>query len=452
MRTAVPYSEGIRERGCGVLIVGAGLAGLSTAYHLSAGGDDDYLVVEAEDRPGGWAKTDWSGPWGADRAIHVLYFRSPELRDWVCDLLDGRWLEHRKHCVIDSAGVRTPFPFHANLHGRPPEVVSECLVGLWQASLARQNGAPKPVSFADWIALTNGAGVARHFMDPYNTKLWTVPPTGMGWDWIGDFLPAPEPARIVQGALQPADSQMGLNSTFYYAPHGASSLAEALAARVGPIRYRCALVSLDPGRRLAVFSDGTKVRYRTLVSTVPLRTLGRLLAPLPSAVDAAWRRLEATDLVLADVGFEGSGFDDVHWAYFPDPDVLAYRLHVVHSLSRSLMPKGHGLYCLEISHSPHRPLPQGSLRRRVVKDLVRTGWLRSSSQVRFYRERRFPCAYVIPRIGFARDAESLRDHARNLDIHSIGRFGEWKYCNQEDALMDGKCMAEQLLRVASAAV
>jgi len=449
MRTAVPCQGVVRE--CGVLVVGAGLAGLSTAYHLSAGGDDDYLVVEAEDRPGGWAKTDWAGDWGADRAIHVLYFRSPELRDWVRGLLGGQWTEHRKNCVIDSGGVRTPFPFHANLHGRPAKVVSECLLGLWQASLARLSGAPTPVTFADWIALTNGAGVARHFMNPYNTKLWTVPPADMGWDWIGDFIPAPEPVRILEGALRPADSNLGLNSTFFYAPRGASSLAEALAARVGRVRYACSLVELDAGRRIATFNDGTRVRYRTLVSTIPLRTLGRLMAPLPGNADAACRRLEATDLVLADVGFEGTEFDDVHWAYLPDPDVLAYRLHVVHSLSRSLMPKGHGLYCLEISHSRHRPLPAGDLRRRVVDDLVRTRWLRSSRQVRFYRERRFSCAYVIPRVGFAQDSEALRAHARDLDIHSIGRFGEWKYCNQEDALMDGKRMAEQLLGVASSA-
>ena len=451
MRTAVSWQYSIRERRCGTLIIGAGLAGLSTAYHLSAGGDDDYLVIEAEDRPGGWAKTDWSGAWGVDRAIHVLYFRSPEIRDWVRDLLGGRWTEHRKNCVIDSGGVRTPFPFHANLYGRPPEVVAECLNGLWQASLARQNGAPKPVTFAEWIALTNGDGVARHFMDPYNTKLWTVPPEEMGWDWIGDFIPAPDPARILEGALRPADSTLGLNSTFFYAPRGASSVAEALAAQVGPVRYQCRLVELDPRRRLAVLSDGTRISYRTLVSTIPLRTLGRLLMPLPADADQAWHNLEATDIVLADVGYEGPEFEDVHWAYLPDPDVLAYRLHVVHALSTELMPPGHGLYCLEISHSRHRPLPPGDLRRRVVDDLVRTGWLRSARQVRFYRERRFPCSYVIPRVGFAQDSEALRAHARDLDIHSIGRFGEWKYCNQEDALMDGKRMAGQLLGVTSSA-
>jgi protoporphyrinogen oxidase len=414
---------------------------------LAAGGDDDYLITEAEDRPGGWAKTDWAGEWGADRSIHVLYFRSPEMREWVGDLLGGRWTEHRKNCVIDSHGLRTPFPFHANLYGRPKEVIEECLLGLWHASLARKNGGPPPVSFADWIATSNGAGVAKHFMDPYNTKQWTVSPSEMGWDWMGSFIPAPEPARIVQGALHQADSRIGLNATFYYAPRGASALSDALAARVGRIRYRCALTALDPARRRAMFSDGTMVHYRTLVSTISLSALGRLLVPLPAEVEAAWRRLESTDLTLVDVGFADPDIDDVHWAYLPDPEVLAYRLHLVHALSRELMPSGHGLYCLEISHSRHRPLPAGELRQRVLDDLVRTRWLRSAEQVRFYRERHLSCAYVIPRVGFARDAATLRDHASELGIHSIGRYGAWKYCNQEDALVDGKNLAEQLLGV-----
>src|SRR4051812_27183903 len=119
---------------------------------------------------------------------------------------------------------------------------------------------------------------------------------------------------------------------------------------------------------------------------------------------AALGRLESTDLVLADVGFRDAEPCDIHWIYLPDPDVLAYRIHVVHALSDELMPRGHGLYCLEISHSRHRPLPAGDLRARVIEDLVRTRWLRDAGQVVFYRERRFPSSYVIPRVGFKQDA------------------------------------------------
>jgi protoporphyrinogen oxidase len=427
------------------------LAGLSAAAHLRMAGVDDVLVVEAQGGPGGWVRTDWDGDYGADRAIHVLYFRDESMRAWVEELLGGDWFFHVKNCLIDSGGVRTPFPYHANLYRRPESIVNECLEGMAAAMRAHTDDAPPPVTFAEWIDRAQGPGVARHFMTPYNTKLWTVPPSQMGCDWMGSYIPKLDYERVVRGAREPATSEVGLNAHFYYARRGGSQLSEALAARAGRVRYGTRLVALDARARRATFDDGSNVNYDALVSTIPLPRLGQLLTDLPPELRASLDRLESTDLVLADVGFADPDVRDVHWVYFPDPDVLPYRLHAVHALTPDMMPPDHGLYCLEISHSKHRPLPPGSIRERVIDDLVRTRWLRSPSQVTFYRERRFSCSYVIPRVGFRADADAVRDHARALGIHSIGRFGEWKYCNQEDALIDGRAVARLLAGASHAA-
>jgi protoporphyrinogen oxidase len=436
---------------CGVLIVGAGHAGLSTAYHLHAAGRLDYLVIEAEDGPGGWARTDWTGAWGADRAIHVLHFKYPETRALARELLGAEVATHDRIAIIDSRGVRTSYPFHAHLHGREPAVVQDCLEGLREAEALRANGAPPPRTFAEWIALQQGRGVARHFMDPYNTKLWTVPPEEMWCDWMGDYIPAPDRLRDQSGAQQKTAAKEGRNATFDYPLHGASGLPEAMAARIHPVRYNTRLSALDPDRRLATLSDGALVRYETLVSTMPLKTLIGMLEVLPDEQYQAWERLESVDLMLVDIGFKLRGEPIAHWVYFPDPDVLAYRMHQAHALSPSNVPEGCGLYVLEISHSRHRPLPEGDLRERTVGDLVRTGWLGSSEQVVFYRERPRTCSYVVPRPGWSDDARLLREYARGWDIHSIGRFGEWKYCSQEDALRDGRTMADKLIGIGAPA-
>lgn len=443
--TRAPSPHSIVPSRCGVLVAGAGLAGLSAAFHLERGGLHDVLVVEAADGPGGWARTDWSGPWGADRAIHVLYFRDPSLRALAEDLLGPRLVEHVRRSLVDSVGVRTPYPFHAHLHGRPPGVVLECLDGLWRVSLDANEPMPAGATFADWILRTQGEGVARHFMTPYNTKLWTVPPDAMEWQWTGPFIPRIEPRLLLAGALSGEDRGHGLNATFLYPRHGAGELPEALAAKVARVCYQTRLVALDADAHRATLADGHTVRYDALLSSLPLPELASLLAPLPPELDEARSRLEWTDLVLVDVGFRSPTDRTTHWVYLPDPEVLAYRLHQVHVLSPELAPEGHGLHCVEISHSRHRPLPAGDIVARVVDDLVRTRWLAGHDRVVFTRVRRFPCAYSIPLSGADEAAKRLVEYARTKGIHCIGRYGAWRYGSQEDALRDGRDVATGLI-------
>ena len=427
------------------VILGAGLTGLSAAARLEELGERDYLLIEKEDRPGGWAKTDWSGDYGADRGIHVLYFRNDDVRRQVEALLAGRWTRHQKKCVVDSGGVRTSFPYHANLYGRPPELIDECLAGLRKAS-ERQRVSPSPATFMEWIQNSYGPGVARHFMVPYNSKMWTVHPDQMTADWMGGFIPPVDIPRSLEGAVLASDSRVGLNAEFFYPEAGISALAEEIASRLqGAIRYGTTATGIRQHARLIHLSDRSSVSYGTVISTIPLPRLVDITDGLPPTAIADARSLMSLDLVLLDIGVRKPCDDGEHWAYLPDDDVLAYRLNAVHNLTERMSPSGHGLYIVEIAHSPCRPLPRTSIKERVLADLLRLGWLRSENDVTFVRERHLPCAYAVPLIGSSQRAASVRTSLEALEVHSIGRYGEWKYSNMEDAILDGRAAADRLL-------
>ena len=93
-----------------------------------------------------------------------------------------------------------PYPFQINLGWLPTDVVVECILGMVDARCER---SPRPVkTFEDYVLRTMGAGIAKHFMFPYNEKIWKIHPRDMTTDWIGRFVPEPEFEQALRSALR----------------------------------------------------------------------------------------------------------------------------------------------------------------------------------------------------------------------------------------------------------
>src|SRR5437899_890979 len=111
-----------------ILIAGAGLTGLSAAYHLR---DRPYVLVEAESTIGGLCRSVRRGGFTFDYTGHLLHLRRPEMRELVFSLTRADvFLNIDRRSGIYSHGTFTDYPFQVNLHGLPKKVVRECLVGF----------------------------------------------------------------------------------------------------------------------------------------------------------------------------------------------------------------------------------------------------------------------------------------------------------------------------------
>lgn len=73
-----------------VVILGAGLCGLSAASYLEEVGRTDYLILERDARAGGLARTTVIDGFAFDHAIHILYSHHPYATDLIRNtLLNG---------------------------------------------------------------------------------------------------------------------------------------------------------------------------------------------------------------------------------------------------------------------------------------------------------------------------------------------------------------------------
>ncbi len=240
-----------------ILIIGGGLAGMSTAYHL---GDRPHRVFEGESTPGGLCRTREVDGFLFDFTGHLLHLRNEKIERLVDELLPGAFDVVARDARIRMRGVTLPFPFQANLHGLPKELVAECLTGFVE-SLDHPLPTDPATSFEAWSLAVFGEGISRAFMLPYNCKLFARQPERMTADWVSWAVPQPKLDEVVRGALGIENRGMGYNSSFRYPKQGGIGvLPRALAQRVDCMETGRRVQSVDLERRTPTRHDGEGAR------------------------------------------------------------------------------------------------------------------------------------------------------------------------------------------------
>lgn len=418
-----------------MVVLGAGLTGLAAGLELERR-RVPYRVFERGSAVGGHALTVEEAGYRFDRTGHLLHLRSDELRAEVADWLDGDFETIERRSVVFTHGVYTRYPFQANTLGLPAEVAYECLLGFVQADAARD--ASVPTNFEEYCRKHFGAGFSRHFMLPYNEKLWGIPAREITTTWCDRFVPRPKLEDVIAGAVGLADPKLGYNARFLYPRRGIGELGRGLARRVANVSLDSAVKRIDAEQRLLEL-DGRSVRYDVLINTAPLPALLRLFTRLPGEVGSALGRLRATPLYYLDVALATPAGRDFHWAYVPEPKYPFYRVGCYSHFSSQMAPPGKANLYVELASREEPDL--ASALPAVLPGLIEMGVIRSPSDVAFARLRKLDPAYVIydaAREGaLATIAPFLNEHG----VISTGRYGGWNYSSMEDALLFGRTAA-----------
>lgn len=421
-----------------VVVLGAGLAGLSASVELRRRGVP-HRVLEREGRAGGLAVTEEEVGYRFDRTGHLLHLRDPELRREALSWLGpGAWLEIDRKSVVLSHGVTTKYPFQANTYGLPREVAYACVAGFVRAHF---DPAPRAVhTFEDFCLRHFGEGISREFMIPYNEKLWGVHPREITARWCERFVPLPSLDDVLRGAFGVDSPALGYNARFLYPRLGIGELARALAERAGSVELGRAPSAID-WRARELILEGVRVPYSRVVSSLPLDTMARLLVGAPAEIVAAASRLRATHLHYLDVALNTPAEVDWHWAYVPSPDVPFYRVGVYSNFSGAMAPPGKASLYVELSGREEPDLAR--LLPVIADHLIGLGIIRAREAIRFARARRIDHAYVVFDEAHDASVATIRAFLEEGGIDSIGRYGAWTYASMEDAIVNGRAAARR---------
>ena len=469
-----------------VVVAGAGPTGLSAAYHLG----EAALLIEAEDRVGGWCRSIEDAGFTFDHAGHIMFSNDPAVHELYRVLLGDNVHWQDREAWVYTDGVHTRYPFQGALYGLPPGVIRECIVGAVEARYgqveskfvkAESNGyhppacpdpkdvadccgdgvaeaavplvaaeaarAKGPRHFAEFIDQVWGAGIAKHFAVPYNRKIWAVPLEQMETSWLGGRVPMPDLGEMIEGALSPKPKPMGPNARFGYPLRGGfQALMDGFLPHLkGEVRLSTRIVAVSPRRRRLELSDGTSVEYGKLISTMPLPELVALMGDeVPPGVRAAAGKLRYTSVKCVNVGVGREKLTDKHWVYYAGPTVF-HRVFVQGNASPHCNPPGgFGLTC-EITYGPLKPLPDSDadLIERCVRELAEVGLTRPGDPIWTANVVDMPYAYVVYDHARPGAVALVREWLKPFGVVLAGRYSEWEYYNSDHAFLAGKRAAAE---------
>lgn len=431
-----------------IVIVGAGLAGLSTAYHLSG---LPYRLYEREQEVGGLCRSYRKDGFTFDYTGHLLHFRQAEIRALVERLLAGKLQKHARRSFIYSHQTYTEYPFQVNTFGLPPEVVRECLMGFI-ATLTQPAASivPKDRSFKQWILDNLGEGMAKHFMVPFNEKLWQVSLDELTSDWVSWLVPKPELKDVINGALGIKDKAFGYNPSFLYpAVDGIRVLPESFLPGIEGVQNGIELAEVDTKHRRAVFLDSRRggsreEHYESLVSTIPIPELVRRCLDFPGHLKEAAESLRWVSVYNINLGVAREQVSDKHWVYFPESEYPFYRAGFPMNFSPSLGRTGCSSMYVEMSHRPTEQRSKEQLIEQARSGMEHAGILRPDDELVVADVKDLHYAYVYFDRHRARAVPAILAELERRGIYSVGRYGRWEHTSMEDAIGQGKQLAERL--------
>ncbi|MDR3050059.1 MAG: FAD-dependent oxidoreductase [Elusimicrobiota bacterium] len=415
-----------------IIIVGAGISGLSAAYFL----DKQNTVLESTYYAGGLCRSFYEDGFTYDCSGHFIHIKDEKIKKLVGKLCGGIDAVKRK-TFIHFGGNLIPFPFQANLYYLDDKIKKECIDGvLNRKDIEINNKMP----FIDWSKAMFGSGITKYFMQGYNEKLWSWDLKKLTAEWTGAFVPKPDAKTIIESAYKKNKTRYGYNSVFYYPKTGGiQKLIDGFLKKVKPV-YNAPVEKIDIKNKTLFTSGGAKIyKYSKIISTQPLVELVKEIVNVPSEIKRAAAQLHSNSVRCINIGVKSkNGISKIlkgkHWIYIPDKTIPFYRVGIYSNINPSLAPKNSYSFYVEFSSS--NGVYKGA--DSVIETLKKLKFIASDDEISSINVVDMPYAYVIFDKNREGALKTIQDFLKANNIFSIGRYGAWEYSFIEKNISDAQ--------------
>ncbi len=413
------------------VILGAGIAGISAAYHLKQKGENSVIFEK---------DNDWGGLCGFfeidgfrfDRFVHFTFAKDEKIAELFAkssplyahppvsyNYWRGCWLKHPAQNNLAPLPIEEKVKIIDSFVNRPRKDVAEIS------------------DYAEWLRVQYGDYFAENFPFAYTRKYWGVEAKQLETKWVGNRLHVSPLPEVLRGAFAEQQENFYYTKFMNYPKKGGFRSIMNECRKGLDIRLNKKAVRIDTAAKQVEFADGTVENYDNLISSLPLPEIIKMISDVPENVQNAAKQLRWTCGYQVSLGFNRPDVAKYLWFYIYDEDVPPARVYSPNLKSPDNAPEGCSSLQAEIFFANGvKVVDKNIILQKTVEKLKEICQFNDSDVV--VKDIRFePYANIIFTPEIYESRKVVREWLQAQGIKTIGRFGEWDYLWSHQAFESG---------------
>ena len=440
-----------------VAVIGAGPAGATAAYVLAKRGVEVHLY-EASPFVGGMARS--IEMWGQTVDIGPHRFFSSDTR------VNQLWLEviGKDYEMVD----RLTRIFYRNKFYHYPVKAFDALKNLgvfeaalcvmsygWQRIKPGRNELGK--TFESWVVARFGKRLYHHFFKTYTEKLWGISATELDAEFATQRIKKLSLGEAIKSAIfgGGGEKHKTLVDQFAYPDQGTGEVYDRMADYVrkhgGKVLLRTPVAEVVTRGKTVTglkLESGKVELYDEVISSMPLTLLVSRLPGVPQKVEKANKSLKFRNTLIVYLQVKAKNIFPDNWIYVHSTDLRTGRItnfkNWVPSINKG---KKEAILAMEYWCFDEDDFWHWDDKQYVdlaKEEIVKTGLIKAN-QIIDGKVIRVPKCYPVYRQGYKSKLKSVEDFLRGFkQLQIIGRYGAFKYNNQDHSILMGMLAADNI--------
>ncbi len=445
-----------------IVILGAGLAGLSAGFELSKAGRK-VTVLEKNPYVGGLATTFKVGDYRFDTGPHRWFTKINEVDKWVRDLMGEELITVQRLTRIYFSGRYFYYPikpFEA-LAGIGPLKGVKAVLDYLLVKIKNKINPQPVVTMEDAYVQQFGRTLYKIFFENYSEKLWGKSCKQLSGDWVAQRSRGMSILTVIRNAFFPQKGKVvSLVEEFSYPKLGVGRISERLSEEIkkngGEVILNAEVKEIKTaGKKIKSIliqknNQKEEIEADEVISSIPLNELvTRLSPPTPKEVILAVPELSFRDEVFVVLFLKAGKITPDQWIYTQDPSLPFVRLVETDNWSKFLSPQGTTSLVFEVACDRNDKIWNNTKEKLVawvtekyIKEFKTIGQEEIIASFVHRQENEYP----VYAVGYEKPLKIIKEYLKKFsNLQIIGRAGMYRYNNMDHTIQSGIWAAKNLM-------